>query len=141
MAAYNKFNQFVEDLGEGVHDFRAGGDVLRVALTNSAPVATDSVFGDITEIAAGNGYTVSGEDVNNSQGEVGGLLTVSGDDVTWTAAGGTIGPFQYVVLYNSTVSAPQDPLISWWDNAAPVTLNPTETFTIDFPSGVLFTIQ
>ena len=32
MAAYNKFNQFVEDLGLGEHVLSAAGDVLRVWL-------------------------------------------------------------------------------------------------------------
>ena len=37
------------------------------------------------------------------------------NDVTFTAAGGSIGPFRYVVLYNDTPTSPADPLIGWYD--------------------------
>ena len=37
MAAFNKFNQFVEDLAKGVHNLDTGA--LKVLLTNTAPVA------------------------------------------------------------------------------------------------------
>lgn len=39
MATYNKFNAFVENVAEGVHVF--GTHQLKVALTNTAPVATN----------------------------------------------------------------------------------------------------
>ena len=58
MAALNKFNQFVEDVAEGLHNFST--DVLKVMLTNTAPVATDTDVNDIIEIAAGNGYATGG---------------------------------------------------------------------------------
>ena len=58
MAAFNKFNSFVEAVAEKTHNL--GSDTLKVALTNSAPVATNTVFANITEIAAGNGYTAGG---------------------------------------------------------------------------------
>ena len=55
MATFNKFNAFVEAVAEGKHDL--GADTLKMMLTNVAPVATNSVKTDLTEIAAGNGYT------------------------------------------------------------------------------------
>lgn len=58
MAAFNKFNAFVEAVAEKVHNL--GADTLKVMLTNVAPVATNSVKADLTEIAAGNGYTAGG---------------------------------------------------------------------------------
>jgi hypothetical protein len=60
MATFNKFNAFVEHLAEGVHNLQS--HTLKVMLTNTAPVATNSVRADLTEIAAGNGYTAGGAD-------------------------------------------------------------------------------
>lgn len=139
MASFVKFNDFVEQLSKGVHQLHAAGHTLKVALTNSAPSATNTVFADITEISAGNGYTAGGEDVQNDVSETGGTASVTGVDVVWTASGGTIGPFRYVVLYNDTPTSPTDPLIGYWDYGSAVTLNSGETFTADFGSS-LFTV-
>lgn len=140
MAAFNKYQQFVDDLGNKIHDVVGTNDTLKVALTNTAPnAATHAVFADITEIAAGNGYTAGGADTQNDGSEAAGTLTVTGVDVVWTASGGTIGPFRYVVLYNDTPVAPADPLIGWWDYGSAVTLQSGETFTADFGAS-LFTI-
>lgn len=140
MASYVKYQQFVEDLGNKVHDLVGTNDTLKVALTNAAPnVATHAVFADITEISAGNGYTAGGADTQNDGTESSGTLTVTGVDVVWTASGGTIGPFRYVVLYNDTPTSPADPLIAYWDYGSAVTLQNGETFTADFGAS-LFTI-
>lgn len=140
MAAFVKFESFAEELAEGTHNFEAAGDTLKIALTNTAPTAsTDAVFADITEISAGNGYTAGGEDVQNDTNRSGGTTSVTGVDVTWTASGGTIGPFRYVVLYNDTPSSPADPLIGYWDYGSSVTLSDGESFTADFGAS-LFTV-
>lgn len=139
MAAYNKFEDFVEQLCTAKHDCTAAGHVFKVMLVNSpAPVATNTIKANLTEITAGNGYTAGGEDVTNTLSETGGTATVSATDVTWTASGGTIGPFRYVVLYNDTQTSPVDPLIAWWDRGSSLTLNDAESFTVDFTN--LFTV-
>jgi hypothetical protein len=48
VATFNKFQQFVEDLAEKVHNLQS--DTLKVLLTNTAPVATNAVKADLTEI-------------------------------------------------------------------------------------------
>jgi hypothetical protein len=137
MAAYNKFNQFVKDLIDGVHDFDA--HTFKVMLTNTAPVATNTIKANITEISAGNGYTAGGTATTVSTSVATGTAKVTCTDVVFTAAGGAIGPFRYAVLYNDTPTSPADPLIAWWDYGSSVTLNDTETFTVDFDgsAGVL----
>lgn len=136
MASFNKFNDFVEQLGLGVHDLNT--DTLKVMLTNTAPVATNTIKANITEITAGNGYTAGGEDVTNVFSEnPAGTGEMTATDVVWTASGGSIGPFRYVVLYNDTPVSPADPLIGWWDYGSAVTLANGETFTVDFGSNVL----
>ena len=131
MAAYNKFQNFVEDLIEGVHDF--DGYTFKVYLSNAAPSASaDAVKADMAEISAGNGYTAGGNASAITTSETTGTAKVVGvDPTTWTAAGGTIGPFQYAVFYNDTPTSPADPLVNWWDYASAVTLAIGETFTVD----------
>ncbi len=131
MAAFNKINDFVEQLGLAVHNLNT--DLCKVALTDTAPVATDTILSDITQVGSGNGYTTDGEDAQNTWSEnpagTGEMVCV---DVVWTASGGTIGPFRYVVFLNDTPSSPLNPLIGWWDHGSSVTLADTETFTVDF---------
>lgn len=136
MATYNKFETFVGDLGNGTHDLRAAGDQLEVYLTNATPSASlDSVKADLAEIATGNGYT-GPQDVQQDYTEATGTGTLTGVDVVITASGGTIGPFQYVVMQNTTPTSPADPLISWWDYGSALTLQDGESFTVDFPASV-----
>ena len=137
MAVYNKFQNFVEDLGNGVHKLGAAADVLKVYLSNTAPVATNTVKADIAEITAANGYPAGGSDIQNGWTETTGTGTLTGVDVVWTASGGAFGPFRYVILYNDTPTAPADPLIAWWDYGSAVTINAAETFTVDFGSSIL----
>jgi hypothetical protein len=140
MATFNKYQQFVEDLGNKVHDLVGTNDTLKVMLSNTAPnAATHAVRADVTEIAGGNGYTSGGGDTQNDGTETGGTLTVTGVDFVWTASGGTIGPFRYVILYNDTPTSPVDPLIGWWDYGSSITLQIGETFTANFGAS-LFTI-
>lgn len=140
MASFVKYQNFVEDLGNKVHDLVGTNDTLKVALTNTAPnVGTHAVLADITEISAGNGYSAGGSDTQNDGSESSGTLTVTGVDVVFTASGGSIGPFRYVVLYNDTPTSPADPLIGYWDYGSSITLLDGETLTVDFGSS-LFTI-
>lgn len=138
MVAFNKFNVYTENVNEAVHNLNAANDVLKVALSNTAPVATNTVFANITEITAGSGYTAGGEDTQNSLSRTANTTSVIGVDVVWTSTG-TIGPFRYVVLYNDTPTSPADPLIGWWDNGSSVTLANGETFTVDFGAS-MFTV-
>lgn len=140
MATYNKFLQFTKDLIDGVHDFDQ--HTFKILLTNTAPVNTNVVKGDLTEISAGNGYTAGGSAVTITTSTSSGTAkaTVS-SDVVFTASGGAIGPFRYVVLYNDTASTPAKPLIAWWDYGSSITLNNTETLTADFDqTNGLFTV-
>lgn len=131
MASYNKFNQYVEDLVKKVHNHNA--DTFKVCLTNTAPTAANAVFADITEITAGNGYTAGGNSCTiSSCAQTSGTLKWVLADTTFTASGGTVGPFRYAVLYNSTPTIPLKPLIAWWDYGSSITLNSGESFTVDF---------
>jgi hypothetical protein len=134
MASFNRYEVFSENLAEKVHNLDT--DTLKVALTNTAPnAATHETLSQITEISAGNGYTAGGADTQNATSRSGAVTSVTGTDITWTASGGTIGPFRYAVLYNDTPTSPADPLIGWWDYGSGVTLQIGEQFVVDFGSS------
>lgn len=138
MATFNKFNIFVADIANKVHNL--GSDSLKVFLTNSAPVATNTIKANLTEISAGNGYNVGGlslTGITSSQTSGTYKLTSSADLVL--TASGSVGPFRYAVLYNDTPTSPADPLIGWWDYGSSISLASGETFTVDLDqtNGVL----
>jgi hypothetical protein len=135
MASYNKFNCFVADKANKVHNL--GSDALKIMLTNVAPVATNAVKADLTDIAAGNGYTAGGAAVTiTASTQTSGTYKLVGNDVVFTATG-SVGPFRYAVLYNSTPAAGN--LICWWDYGSSISLANTETFTVDLDgtNGIL----
>ena len=136
MATYTKYYCFVADCANKVHNL--GSDTLKIALTNTAPnVSTHTVLADITEIGAGNGYTAGGTavSVTGSTQTSGTYSLTQSADVVFTASSGTIGPFRYAVLYNDTSTS--DSLIAYWDYGSAVTLNDTETFTVDMAANIL----
>jgi hypothetical protein len=137
MASCNKFEQFVEDLGKGVHQLHAAGHTLKAYLTNATPSASgDAVKADLAEITNENGYS-GPVDIENDYTESGGTGTLTAVDKTITASGGTIGPFRYVVIYNDTPTSPADPLICWYDYGSEVTLQSGESFDLDFQASLL----
>jgi hypothetical protein len=140
MAAYQKYNQFVEDLCKKVHNLNA--DTLKIALTNTAPVATHALLSDITEIGAGNGYSAGGNAATFSTGvQTSGTFKLVLADVTFTASGGSFNAFRYAVLYNSTPVSPLKPLICFFDYGAALTLTSGNSFTVDLDqTGGLFTL-
>lgn len=148
MATYNKFQQFVEDLANGVYNFTSDATcTLTIALTATAnaPVATNSVLGDLTEITYTNlSSRVIAIDAAGT-GQTGGVYSLSLDDLTISASGGASNAFQYVVVYDDDPTSPADPLICWFDYGSSLTLQDGESLTIDFESdgpstGDLFTL-
>lgn len=135
MVAFTKFNQFVVDLGLKVHNLDT--DVLKILLTNTAPVATNTVKANLTEISAGNGYTAGGFDAQGVWSGSSGTATLTCTNVVVTASGGSIGPFRYAVLYNDTQTSPADPLIGFWDNGSSITLADTESTTIVLAGNII----
>lgn len=128
MASYNKFNAFVADIANKVHNL--GSDTLSIALTASAnaPVATNAVLADLTQISYTNlssrALTVTGST------QTSGTYKLVITDKTLTASGGAVAAFRYVVIYNSTAASGN--LIGWYDYGSSLTLADGDTFTIDF---------
>lgn len=131
MATYNKFQDYVEQLCKGVHNWST--HTFKAGLTNSAPVATNTIYSNLTEISAGNGYSAGGMTLDTvTLTETTGTAKVTIADEVLTASGGSIGPFRYVPIYNDTATSPADALVNWYDYGSSITLASGETFTLDF---------
>lgn len=133
MASFNKFQQFVEDLAKGVHNFTSDATCsVTVALcaAANAPVATNSVLANLTQISYTNlsSRVVTGVTAEHTTGTV----TFTANDLVLTASGGAVAAFRYVVLYNDDPTSPADPLIGWYDYGSDLVLADGETLTIDF---------
>lgn len=136
MAVFNKFDCFVENVAEKVHNL--GSDQLTLALTNTAPSAANTVLANITEITYTNLSTRNLTTSASSQ--TSGLYKLVVADTTLTSTGGSTGPFRYVVVYNSTAAG--GPLIGWYDYGTALTLNSGESLSVDFDqTNGLLTIQ
>ena len=147
MAIFNKYDQFAVDLATGVHDFTTANSLLRICLSDTAPVpATDVDLASVTQIAYTNLTTASNDAViptdtfNVGSETPAGTYDVLGADIVFDA-GGAVATFRYVILYNDTITTPTaDRLIGWWDyGVGGVTLANGESFTVNF-GAQMFTI-
>lgn len=133
MATFNKVESFNEALAEKVHNL--GSDTLTVALTNTAHTSSWSQLSDLTEVS----YTNCSSRVItiSSSEQTGGVYKLTLADLTLSVAGGTLGAFRYVYVYNDT--ATNDELIGYADYGSSITIADGDTFTIDFDgaSGAL----
>ncbi len=143
MAAFNQFHEFYNHLGTGVHNLSTGS--FKAGLSNTAPsLANDTVWANITEITAGNGYLAGGPTLDSEAwAETGagtGIWQFTCADEVITAAGGNIGAFRYVIIYNDTPTSPADPLVGMLDYGSSITITDGNTFTIDVGANGVFRI-
>ncbi len=128
MATYNKFNNFVQHLGE--KKINLATDQLTVALTTAAnpPAAANSVLADLTQISYTNLSTrnITTTSYTNSAGTSKLILA----DLTLTASGGAVATFRYVAIFSD--SATNKELIGYYDIGSNVTLADTDQLIIDF---------
>ncbi len=93
----------------------------------------DQFLANITQIAATGGYVAGGYTLDSvTLSETTGTAKVTIADETILAAGGSVGPFRYLVVYNDTATSPADALIGWYDYGSALTLATGESLTIDF---------
>lgn len=129
MAVYNKFNAWADTMVEGAN---LGTDQFVLALTNTAPSASNSVLADITQISYTNLSSRNLSTISASQ--TGGVFTLVLADLVLTATG-SVGPFRYAVLFDDTLAG--DPLVGWWDYGSSITMANSETFTVDFTGAAI----
>jgi len=146
MATFGKINDFVEHLAEGAHDLDT--HQLTVALSNTAPSGESSnpqndgngLLANVTQVS----YTYcSSRDITlSSSSQTGGTYKLILTDLTLSASGGAVGPFQYVYIYNSGTAVLTNPLIVVYNYGSSITLNDGEDLLIDFdPSNGLFQLS
>lgn len=135
MATAQIFNSFKEAINEKVHDL--GTDTLKFCLSATAPALSNTQLSDITEITAGSGYAAGGNAVTvTSSSQTGGTYSLVLASCAFTASGGPIGPFRYIVLYNDTAANKE--LIGYLDYGADYTLPDGQSFTVN--AGTFFTL-
>jgi hypothetical protein len=145
MVAFVFFDEFKAQLANEEHDL--GSDTFTVALSNTAPTAaTDDALADITQISAGNGYSAGGSNLASvtwaETAGGSGIWRFSSADLVFTASGGSIGPFRYVILYNNTPTTPTaDPLVGYLDYGSSITVTDTNTFTVDVGANGWFELD
>jgi hypothetical protein len=136
MATFNKFNQFVENLAKGVHNFTSDSTcTVTVALcaAANAPTASNSVLADLTQISYTNlsSRVITGVTAEQTAGTV----SFTATDLVLTASGGSVATFRYIVLYDDDPTSPADPLIGYYDYGSDLTLASGDTLTIDFSTS------
>lgn len=138
MASFTKYNTFADELSKGGHNLQTA--VFKVALTNTAPTAASDTVWNTTVApapAAANGYTAGGNTITTSSASTtSGTFKLVLADSVFTAAGGSIGPVRYAIIYNSSAS---NKVVGYYDYGSSITLADTETLTVDFDgtNGVL----
>lgn len=130
MASYNKFNNFVQDLCEGIHNFKSGGATYSVMLTNTAPVATNHTYSSLTDLSTAGGYTAGGATSAMSDSLSTATEKVLATNVTWTGTSGGFGPFRYVVVYQSGDASKET--VCWFDFGSSISIPSGGTFTVAF---------
>lgn len=139
MAAFIKFDSFVEAISHKLHDL--SGDTFFVQLLATVPDGDlDKIETDLpADLSTAFGYTSGGLTAGTAtaSAETAGTYKLDIADLVITASGGSIGPFRYVVLLNN--SATNKDLIGYYDYGSSITLLDTETLTVDFDgsNGVL----
>lgn len=118
--------------------------VLYVALCTSAatPTVDINTFSELTEIAAGNGYTAGGISLaRNStdfdvltEDDATDVAFVQIKDVVWTASGGTLpasgGGARWAILTDDNATQGSREVYAWWDLASDRTVSSGQTLTL-----------
>jgi len=136
MATFTFIDDFKLYMGQGLPQLHA--DTFIMYLSNEAPiVATDTGDADILAITSQNGYTPTTLTATWSEtaGGSGIWRFANNADVSWTATGGSFGPFQYVVVYDDTTTTPADLLLGYWDVGSATTITNGNTFTVDLDAN------
>lgn len=124
-----KFHCFTADLANGVHNL--GSHTLKLVLTNVAPVLSNTVLSNITQISAGGGYSSGGFTLTvASSSQTSGNYKCVINDYTFTATG-NVADFRYAVAYNDTSST--KPVMFYLDYGSTITgMTTNEQIVFDF---------
>lgn len=136
MATFTFFHEWKNYIATTVN---MSSDQFIMYLSNDAPiVGTDSVKADVVNITEQNGYTQTAltETWAETGAGVGTWRLANNADVSWTASGGSFGAFQYVVVFDDTVTTPgADPVAGYWDVGAATTITTGNSFLVDLDAN------
>jgi hypothetical protein len=115
------YNNFKEQVMEGIFNLASGGDTINVMLVtgHSLDIDNDTVYGDVSaDEVTGTGYTAGGEtlvgqDVTQDNANDRGVFDAG--NVTWSSL--TAGTPNYAIMYDDTPTTPNKPLIAAWELA------------------------
>ncbi len=133
MAAFTKSNAYAYDRDRGKHDWST--HVFKYALVNAAASATPAVLADLTQISTGNGWS-GPRTLSVTLSQVGGGTKIVIADDTWSASGGSVGPFRTAYIYNDSVAG--KPIVGGYDYGSSQTLADGEPFLFDFDGSLGF---
>ena len=143
MATGIVFHEAMNNIGNGLVDLDSHS--FKAVLSNTAPSqASNALLADITQIANGNGYTTGGVALTSvtyaESGAGTGIWVWSAGNFSWTASGGSMGTFRYVVIYDSTAAG--SPLILYLDygSALIITIGNSLTVSVGANGLVRFTV-
>lgn len=119
------YNNFKEQVMEGVYNLASGGDTLKLTLhTGYTPdIDTHTIWGDTgvstTEYSTASGYTAGGKTLGSqdvTQDNTNDRGAFDAADVTWTSLG-ALSPAtpSHAILWDDTPTSPADPLIAYWE--------------------------
>lgn len=125
------------EIAVGSHTFKAA------LFTSSATVNADNVgLSDLgaNQVANGNGYTTGGATVTATVTDSDGSDNVKFDisDPSWTASGGSVGPFRYLVVYDDTHAS--DQIVYIVDLGTNITITSGGSWSLTVDANGLFTM-
>jgi len=126
-STFTLFNAAAGEIGDGTIDLDT--HTFKAALTNTAPIATNTVLANITQISGTNGYTTGGVTLTGlafTQPSAG-VWRWDTNDFSFTASGGTMATFRYIVIYSDTAAS--DELVGYYDHGTAVSLPDGSSYT------------
>jgi len=147
MAAGNfiVFDQFKVWMADST--FNMTSNTFKMSLhtnTYTPSISANTVFADATnELTTANGYTAGGVTLSGvTYTKSGSTTTFTCTNPTWTASGGSIGPFRIAVIYASgTLNTHVNPLVCYCVlDTADITLTSTNTFTVQINASGIYTV-
>ena len=134
--AYDKFWEHV-----GKSEINLSTATFKIILVEGYDFSSaHDVIADIgsVELSTGNGYTAGGQTISGTTyGFASGVTKFDGNDITWNATGGDIGPAQGAVIFCSSSS---NRLVCYIDFGQEETAGEDTVFKITFNVNGIFTI-
>lgn len=104
------------------------GKSYKVLLSNDTIVSTDDTIADLTEIAAGHGYSAGGPSTTVITVQDGADAYLRASQPTITASAGDIGPYTGIALYEVASSK----IVAAYNEPSPVTIANGSSKTLQF---------